>query len=249
MQKLTSIPSRTEQVYLSVREDICDCILEPGTHLVQEELAATLGVSRQPIQQAMLLLKNDGLVVESGGRGLYVAPIDRAGMEHHYQIRLVLDQLAARLVAERVHADPGFRSQLRREGATILAAGKNAEKTGGAAEAVRHDVAFHSFIYTMSGNPQIQPTADAHWLFLRRVMIGVLLHAERGPLVWAQHEHILDALVAGDVESSVALATEHVTGAQQALIDAMSSGKAEHLFSDPNEPTAKTPGSLVHMRR
>ncbi|SMX33135.1 GntR family transcriptional regulator [Maliponia aquimaris] len=230
MQRLSSVPSRTEQVYHSVRESICDCILEPGTHLVQEELAATLGVSRQPIQQAMLLLKNDGLVVESGGRGLFVAPIDRAGMEHHYQIRLVLDQLATRLVAERARSDPGFQSRLRREGDAILAVGKGAEKSGSAAEAVRHDVAFHTFIYDMSGNPLIQPTAEAHWLFLRRVMIGVLLHARRGPLVWAQHQHILDALVAGDVEGAVSLATEHVTGAQNALLQSMASGAADHLF-------------------
>lgn len=200
---------------------------------MQEELAATLGVSRQPIQQAMLLLKNDGLVVEMGGRGLYVAPIDREKMEHHYQIRLVLDQLAARLVAQKSASDPKFKAQLRREGNAILAAGTGAEKSGSASEAVRHDVAFHSFIYGMSGNSQIQPTVESHWLFLRRVMIGVLLHAERGRVVWAQHKHILDALVAGDEEEAVKLATEHVTGAQQALITAMAEGKADHLFKEP----------------
>lgn len=231
MQPLSSMPSRTEQVYHAIRESICDCVLEPGTHLVQEDLAATLGVSRQPVQQAMLLLKNDGLVVESGGRGLYVAPIDRAGMEHHYQIRLVFDQLAARLVAQRAGADPAFRARLRQEGDAILAIGKGAERAGSAAEAVRHDVAFHSIIYDLSGNPLIRPAAEAHWLFLRRVMIGVLLHAARGPLVWAQHAQILDALVAGDVERSVELATVHVTGAQQALIEAMDSGAVGRLFA------------------
>lgn len=235
MQRLSNVPSRTEQVYHSVRESICDCVLEPGTHLVQEELAATLGVSRQPIQQAMLLLKNDGLVVETGGRGLYVAPIDRAGMEHHYQIRLVLDQLAARLVAEQAQKNPAFQSRLRREGDAILATGAGALESGSAADAVRHDVAFHTFIYDMSGNPLIRSTAEAHWLFLRRVMIGVLLHAERGNLVWAQHEHIIDALVAGDVDGAVDLATEHVTGAKNALVAAMASGKADRLFASEGD--------------
>jgi DNA-binding GntR family transcriptional regulator len=96
MKPLTSVPSRTEQVYSAIRESICDCSLEPGTHLVQEDLAAMLGVSRQPIQQAMLLLKNDGLVVEHGARGLYVAPIDRAETVDRYQIRLMLDKLSVR---------------------------------------------------------------------------------------------------------------------------------------------------------
>ncbi|MFN3937502.1 MAG: GntR family transcriptional regulator [Gemmobacter sp.] len=229
MQPLSSVPSRTEQVYHAIRESICDCVLAPGTHLVQEDLAATLGVSRQPVQQAMLLLKNDGLVVETGGRGLYVAPVERDDMVHHYQIRLVLDQLAARLVAERARSDASFADRLQTEGAAILAAGKGAERAGGAAEAVRHDVAFHSFLYDMSGNPLIRPAAEAHWLFLRRVMIGVLLHAARGPLVWAQHERILEALAAGKVDEGIALATEHVTGAQAALIDAMASDAAERF--------------------
>ena len=230
MQPLASVPSRTEQVYNSIRDSICDCTLEPGRHLVQEELAATLNVSRQPVQQAMLLLKNDGLVVERGGRGLYVASIDRTDMIHHYQIRMVLDALAARLVAERAAADMAFKARLRKEGDAILTVGAGAEKFGDAVEAVRHDVAFHSFIYEMSGNPLIGPTAEGHWLFLRRVMIGVLLHADRGSLVWAQHGDILDALVAGELERGAALATEHVTGAQQALIEAIDSGKAQGLF-------------------
>ena len=34
MKPLTSVPSRTEQVYSAIRESICDCSLEPGTHLV-----------------------------------------------------------------------------------------------------------------------------------------------------------------------------------------------------------------------
>lgn len=230
MQLLSSNPSRTEQVYRVIRDEICDLNLEPGTHLVQEDLAATLGVSRQPVQQAMQLLKNDGLVVESGGRGLVVAPIDPDGMEHHYQIRLALDQLAARLVAERARDDAAFKSRLRRDGDAILARGSKALESGSAVKAVRHDVTFHSFIYDMSGNPQIQPTAEAHWHFLRRIMVGVLLHAERGTLVWSEHVEILDALVAGDTDRSVDLATNHVVGAKQALIDAITTGRANHLF-------------------
>lgn len=230
MQAVASVPSRTEQVYHAIRESICDCSLAPGTHLVQEDLAERLKVSRQPVQQAMLLLKNDGLVVESGGRGLFVAPIERASMEHHYQIRLVLDLLAVRQVAERSQADAEFRERLRTEGDAILAIGTAAEQQGCAAEAVRHDVQFHSFIYDMSGNPLIRPTAEAHWLFLRRIMIGVLLHAARGPLVWAQHEHILDLLVVGEAERAVKLASDHVLGAQRALIAMMESGAADPIF-------------------
>ena len=221
MKPLTAVPSRTEQVYHAIRESICDCSLEPGTHLIQEDLASMLGVSRQPIQQAMLLLKNDGLVVEHGARGLYVAPIDRNQTVDRYQIRLMLDKLSVRQVAARARIDDSFRSQLRREGDAILRSGKDALESGTAGDAVRHDVEFHSLFYNFSGNSMVFPTAEPHWFFLRRVMVAVLMHAERGPLVWEQHKEILDAAISGDVEHVDQLASDHITGAQTALFNAM----------------------------
>lgn len=221
MQPLATAPSRAEQVYNAIRDSICDGKMAPGTHLVQEELAATLGVSRQPVQQALLLLKNERLVVELGARGLYVAPLNADDVIHHYQIRIVLDQLAARLVTERAAASPAFAAELARRGAAILSEGEGARNRSNAPDAVSHDVQFHSFIYKMSGNPFIADTAAAHWNYLRRVMVAVLLHAERGEVVWRQHREILDALLAGDPAASEQMAAEHVLGAQNALLRAL----------------------------
>lgn len=222
MQPIAAAPSRAEQVYNAIRDSICDGRMTPGTHLVQEELAAKLGVSRQPVQQALLLLKNERLVVELGARGLYVAPLNADDVIHHYQIRIVLDQLAARLVTERAAASPAWGAELRRRGEEILAEGEAARNRRNAPDAVRHDVRFHSFIYEMSGNPFIADTAASHWNYLRRVMVAVLLHAERGEVVWRQHREILEALLAGDAAVSERLAAEHVLGAQDALLRALS---------------------------
>jgi DNA-binding GntR family transcriptional regulator len=243
VKRITDVPSRTERVYAAIRESICDCSLAPGTHLVQEELAAQLGVSRQPVQQAMLLLKNDGLVEELGGRGLYVSPLDPERIGHHYQIRMVLDQLAARLCATRAGQDEAFRARLRTEGDAILTIGAGALEVGSAVEAVRRDVDFHNFLYDMSGNPLIATAAAAHWSFLRRVMVAVLLHADRGPLVWRQHGTILDALVAGDVETGDRLARDHVTGAEEALRAALRSGRAGAMVGVPPDGDAASAGA------
>lgn len=221
MQPIAAAPSRTQQVYNAIRDSICDGKMTPGTHLVQEDLAAALGVSRQPVQQALLLLKNERLVVELGGRGLYVAPLTADDVIHHYQIRIVLDQLAARLVTERAAASPAFAAELARQGEVILSEGEAARNRSNAPDAVGHDVQFHSFIYEMSGNPFIADTVAAHWNYLRRVMVAVMLHAERGEIVWRQHAEILDALLAGDISVSERVAAEHVLGAQEALLRAL----------------------------
>lgn len=217
MKKAPSIPTRVDQVYSIIRDSICDCTLPPGMHLVQEELAAQLGVSRQPVQQAMLLLKADGLVIESGGRGLYVAPMDPKTIEYHYQIRIQLDRLAARLVAQRAREPDAasFRAELESRGRRLIDAGQAARKNA-ASEAVALDVDFHGLIYEFSGNPLLAKAVTPHWTFLRRVMINVLLHAGRGEIVWAEHEKILESLLAGrpEVEDEV---EAHIIGAQRAL--------------------------------
>lgn len=226
MRSIPNAPSRTEQVYRSIRDSICDCTLEPGKHLVQEDLAAELGVSRQPIQQAMLLLKNDGLVIESGGRGLYVAPLDPVVIGHRYQIRKVLDDLAARLVARQARQSTGFRDRLLSEGRALIDAGEVERESGDVVATVARDVEFHQFLYEKSGNPMIAPTAEPHWYFLRRVMIAVLLHAERGAVVWDQHRQILDQIATGDEEAAAKIARQHIDGARVALTKALDGAQA-----------------------
>ena len=222
MKPITSTPNRAEQVYVSIRDSICEGTLKAGTHLVQENLAARLGVSRQPVQQALVLLKNDGLVLERGSRGLYVAPLDAIAAVHRYQIRLGLDQLAARLCAEKCAASPAFKAEVLAAGGELLERGDRAAAEDRYRAAVGHDVEFHFFLYEMSGNPMIAATSDPLWHYLRRVMITVLSYAERGPLVWQQHREILDTIAAGNAEHAVRLVTDHIKGAEGALLGAIS---------------------------
>ncbi len=232
MKRITSFPTLTEQAYSTIRESICDGTLAPGTHLVQEELAVRLGVSRQPVQQAMALLRSDGLVVESAGRGLHVAPVDPELMAYRYQIRRVLDRLAAELVARRAAASSVFADDLRTLGAEVLAAGNAAVAAGNHREAVQQDVRFHSLIYGMSGNPLLPGSAEPHWSYLRRVMTGVLIETERGPLIWLQHREILGLLAGGDVEGAVEAVTVHVSGAEAALREKLNESQAELSMVD-----------------
>lgn len=227
MKRVESQPNLTQQVYQAILDDICEGALAPGMHLVQEELADKLGVSRQPVQQAMALLKSDGVVQEQGRRGLYVAPLDPTVMRHHYEIRAALDGLAARLTAERVAAAPEVSAEIANRGAAIVTAGAAAAEAGAVKRMVRHDVAFHAFLYEASGNPLLAPTAAPHWRYLRRVMGEVLRHAERGSTIWEQHRDILAAVVRGDAEAAVGHATGHVKLAADRLAGALERGGGE----------------------
>ena len=102
-------PDLVEQVYERLVDAISQGQLSPGQRITQEELAEQLNVSRQPVLQALRMLKHDGLVLDAPGRGVLVAPLTSALTAQVYELRGALDALAAKLAAERrVKLDPAL---------------------------------------------------------------------------------------------------------------------------------------------
>ncbi|MEL7000921.1 MAG: GntR family transcriptional regulator [Pseudomonadota bacterium] len=230
MKMLSVSPSLTEQVYRAVLDEIMEGRLKPGSHLVQEQLAAQLGVSRQPIQQAMALLKADGIVEEVGKRGLRVASLDLGLMQCHYDMRLLLDGYAARRAAQSVKDGTIDPETLRAEFDEILAIGSEAIRADSVTDQIRYDQAFHKLIYDASRNRVLRDTAGPNWRYLRRVMAEVLMHAESAPTIWDQHLAIKDAILAGDPDKAGDLAEGHVRTAVDSLTKAL-----ERLRQEPEQ--------------
>jgi DNA-binding GntR family transcriptional regulator len=217
MTVIRAVPGLAEQVYQAVLDEICDGVLPPGAHLVQEQLAERFGVSRQPIQQAMALLKADGLVEERGRRGLHVAALDLALMSHHYAIRGALDALAARSAAERCAGDEPFTLGLEARGRKIIEAGLRAVESKAVRDQLRLEESFHSLLYEASDNPLLARSVEPHWRFLRRAMGDRLRETPQPESIWRQHEAILEAVLAGDAALAERLAGEHVGQASEML--------------------------------
>ena len=100
LQPLFATQSLIDRAYQQLLEAIADGTLAPGQRIRQAELADSFGVSRQPVSHALHLLKRQGLVEESGGKGLRVVPLDTLRVMQLYQVREVVDGLAARLAAQ-----------------------------------------------------------------------------------------------------------------------------------------------------
>ena len=88
-------PSLFESVHARIRDAICDGVLKPNERLNQDQIAERLNVSRQPVNQALLLLKAQGFVTDVGRRGVRVAPLSLQLVADIYAIRGALDRLAA----------------------------------------------------------------------------------------------------------------------------------------------------------
>jgi DNA-binding GntR family transcriptional regulator len=197
--KLETAPDLVDQVYRALLDAISEGSLAPGQRITQEDIAEQLAVSRQPVLQALRLLKKDGFVHDAPGRGVLVAPLDVGWMLSVYEVRGALDALAARLAAQqRVRLDPRLIEQGRK-----AARGKNVKAM------IDADMAFHDAIYAASGNLLIGQSALQHWRHLRRVMGAVLREERQREAVWDEHEAIAHAIAAGDAAAAVRLIEQH----------------------------------------
>jgi DNA-binding GntR family transcriptional regulator len=209
IQPLRVSPSLIDQAYRRVLEAIADGTLAPGQRVRQAELADSFNVSRQPISHALHLLKRQGLVEDHGRKGLRVVPLDALRVLQLYQIREVVDGLAARLGAVRVaagEADPVVIASLRGQ----LAAGSVFNATTPVPVLVRADTEFHRGLYALSSNPAIEEMTAPLWPHLMRSMAAVLREPDYANRVWQQeHPAILRHVLGGDAALAEAAAREH----------------------------------------
>jgi DNA-binding GntR family transcriptional regulator len=213
MKVLAAQPKLVELVQDAIIAEIASGKLPPGARIIQEQIAQELGVSRQPVQQALLVLRNLGVLREAPGRGLQVAPLDLDHVRDMYDMRAVIEGLAFRKAAER------NAKRASSEGRSYIQDGREAVANGDVARMIEADMAFHSFIYELSGNPMVAPTMDTHWTNTQRVMGEVLMRDERPRDIWDQHEALLQAVMAGDGKEAERLARAHIEQAADFMIE------------------------------
>lgn len=210
--KIESSPDLVDQVYRSLLDAISEGSLAPGARIMQEDIAEQLAVSRQPVLQALRLLKKDGFVLDAPGRGVLVAPLDVGWLTQIYQVRSALDALAARLAAQACYRmDPALISQ-----------GRAAARSNKVKAMMAADVQFHGAIYTASGNPLIAQSAQLHWHHIRRAMGAVLQVSTMRDSIWDEHEAIANAIADGDAASAENLIRQHGEDASRNLASLLS---------------------------
>jgi DNA-binding GntR family transcriptional regulator len=197
--KRESTPDLVEQVYASLLDAISDGSMAPGVRVMQEDIAEQLAVSRQPVLQALRLLKKDGFVLDAPGRGVLVAPLDVARLVQIYQVRSALDGLAARLAS---------RARYKLD-AQLISRGRTAARGQDIKAMMAADAAFHTAIYVASGNPLIAQSAQLHWHHIRRAMGAVLQVSTMRESIWDEHAAIAKAISEGDEDTAETLICEH----------------------------------------
>ena len=227
MKVLATQPNLTEQVRKAIVSEIASGKLKAGERIIQENIAQVLGVSRQPVQQALLLLKNQGVLRDAAGRGLTVTSLDPKQVRQMYDIRAVIEGLAFRKAAE----NNALRAK--KLGPALIQNGRKSVKSGSVAQMIAADIKFHDFIYALSENPLIAPSMEVQWTNTQRVMGEVLMRDETPRDIWNQHEALLNAVMSGDGQAAETLARQHITQAADFMIERLHRG-------EPDMPSGET---------
>jgi DNA-binding GntR family transcriptional regulator len=234
MAQVQTQPTLVEQVVNAIVSEIVDGDLPANSRLIQDELARAYGVSRQPVQQALLLLRDRGMVREAPGRGLIVSPLDVDFVRNLYEVRAMLDGLAARLAAERGS------ERAKNEGQVYLDAGRDAVESGSLHDQIEADMRFHGFINELSGNSLIGETTAPHWPYLRRVMGEVLRDDAQMPrTILGEHVAILDAVIAGKAAEAEQLSRDHISRAAKIFVQRLEAQKAASEEEMRQRPTRR----------
>jgi DNA-binding GntR family transcriptional regulator len=204
-------PTAQEAVLVEVRARILRGDIAPGAPVRQEDLAASLGVSRVPVREALRMLESEGHVTYIPHRGYRVTELDLDDLEEIYHLRaLIEDDLARQALARR---DVGHVDSVR-AAHTGLAAAERADPTDPTTMAAANR-AFHWAI--LRPTPRAERILTTLWdasEVYRARWFAVSDNVARGA---QEHARALAAVEAGDAAGLVAVLAEHRAGAVSAL--------------------------------
>lgn len=236
----SAVVSVQEVVTRILREAILQGKLAQGERLVQDDLAAELGVSRQPVREAMRRLESEGLIVRMPGRGYVVREYTEEDARENYHLRGLMESEAAWLAAQRIqpHELEALRAINRAmaEAASGLAGtaygtgdavpgmikpapGLGGSRPGNNAWAlVDLNARFHQKVHECSRMPGLASLISRLWVGL--TVLTPLLTPGRPLQSVAEHERLIEALAARDPEAAAAAMREHIEAGARAYFSA-----------------------------
>jgi GntR family transcriptional regulator, trigonelline degradation regulator len=204
-----------QQVLEVLRNGILSFQFKPGDRLIERELCEMTGVSRTSVREALRHLESEGLVQNLPNKGPMVATVTGDEAREIFEVRRVLEGLAARLFAERAGA--AERAALD----AAMAALERAFAVADIQEILRATTAYYDVVLSGCGNAVIRRLIgllQARVTFLRATSIS---QPGRAPESLAEMQRLTAALKSGRPDHAEAASAAHVDRATAAVIAAL----------------------------
>ena len=209
--------SAVDRVYTEVRRMAMDFHFLPGERLNEAVLAKELGVSRTPLREALNRLSTEGFLTFSTNNGFFRKTIDVKEIFDLYEFRMYLEKAAVRLAVER--ATPEKLNEI--EQFAMMSAREDSSRT--VDDLVALDEKFHDLLVGLGGNTQMLEALrniNARIQFVRWLDM-----TERRPETQHQHQVIIDAIKARDVEAAEQSIRDHIAHRLDQIV-----GKVERSY-------------------
>jgi DNA-binding GntR family transcriptional regulator len=228
----------SDDVYGTVRDHILRGRLKPDHRIVEERLAAQLGVSRAPLREAIWQLKADGLIVGSG-RSTRVVALSQRDIRELHLLRATLEttlyQSAALVISD---DEVAALERVIRKMEMVASSDQSSEKIA------QLDLEFHRLLCEVPDLPRVRAVwEDEHILF--RLWLNLVAEAHDDPAVIAGHHRtLLAAVTSGDPARIAVETSNHIYGITSALSTERRRWAAEHarLAGDPYGVAARDAG-------
>jgi len=218
------VPAQLERrVYERLLASIISGELSPGEPLVEARLAEDFGVSKTPVREALIRLQRDGLVEIEPYRGARVVEPSRTDVEEVLELRTCIEShIAADLARRRPRATLRALERSVRRSRAALAAGDREPF-------VRSLIEFDEALVDGSENSRMVRVVSE----LRNTLALMGALSMRAPgreaRSLAEHETILSAIEAGDVEGAVAATERHIASVGRDVLDASAADAPQAL--------------------
>ncbi|AJP04716.1 GntR family transcriptional regulator [Streptomyces cyaneogriseus subsp. noncyanogenus] len=190
-----------DRVYEALLELITTRALRPGQHLVESELAGHLGVSRQPVREALQRLNTEGWIDLRPAQGAFVHEPTEEEADQLLTVRTLLEAEAARLAA--AGADDAGIAGLEE----LCAEGERAVAADDVDGAVALNARFHAKVMELAGNAVLAELARqvdrrVRWYYTP-------IARQRGRQSWIEHRELIAAIADRDEQRATHLMREH----------------------------------------
>ncbi|MDX3075416.1 GntR family transcriptional regulator [Streptomyces sp. MI02-7b] len=175
-----------ERVYETLLHLIGSRSLPPGTHLVESELATRLGVSRQPVHEALQRLDAEGWVDLRPAQGAFVHEPTGEETDQLFVVRTLLETEGARLAA----VGPSAQGLQRLD--ELCATGEAAVAADDVDAVVAANATFHACVMELAGNAVLAELASRVEHRVRRSYTPIVRQA------WVEHRELVAAIAARD---------------------------------------------------
>jgi DNA-binding GntR family transcriptional regulator len=222
----------TQAAYELIKRAIIRCDLEPGQQITEEQLAERFGLSRATVRPALKRLFQEQLVKTITRQRYVIPPITLKDAQDLFELRLLLEPVAARRAAGRVD-----QAQLKRLDELCRAQYRLGDRES--AEAfLRANTEFHVTVARASGNTLLAEVIAT--LLDREERLNHISHvlADRNEDAYHEHHELIEALVAGDGDRAERAMADGIRSARSFVMDALLRSPSI-LATNVTKPSAK----------